>query len=220
MEKEIPSYYAIIPAEVRYSNIPANAKLLYGEITALCNKIGICFASNDYFAKLYRVEKRTITRWIKDLIDNKFITAEYTYKKGSKEIENRCIKLASGGIVKNVTGYSQKCLEGINKNVLDNNTRVNNKEIYKESFEQWWKEYPRKIDKKKALEKFTSILADKKATLEELLTGAKKYALHCQEEKTEEKYIKHPTTWLNGECWQNEYTTATPEDYRKKYELF
>ena len=59
------SYYAIIPAEVRYDkDLPPNAKLLYGEITALCNKEGYCFASNEYFANLYGVSKRSITGWI------------------------------------------------------------------------------------------------------------------------------------------------------------
>ena len=36
--KEKPRYYAIIPANVRYSDLKPNAKLLYGEITALSNK--------------------------------------------------------------------------------------------------------------------------------------------------------------------------------------
>ena len=66
--EERPNYYAIIPANIRYDNtLPPNAKLLYGEITALCNKDGYCHATNEYFAKLYSVSTRTITEWIKKL---------------------------------------------------------------------------------------------------------------------------------------------------------
>jgi hypothetical protein len=63
-----PSYYAIIPANVRYSNLKPNTKLLYGEITALASKEGYCFASNRYFADLYDVTKNTISSWISDYI--------------------------------------------------------------------------------------------------------------------------------------------------------
>lgn len=69
-----PTYYAIIPANVRYcKGLKANAKLLYGEITALCNKDGFCWAENSYFAQLYEVSEETISRWISDLKKHKFI---------------------------------------------------------------------------------------------------------------------------------------------------
>ena len=43
------NYYAVIPAEVRYSkNLKANEKLMYGELTALANEKGYCYASNEY----------------------------------------------------------------------------------------------------------------------------------------------------------------------------
>ena len=53
MEEIKQGYYAIIPANVRYDkDISPNAKLLYGEITALCNQKGFCWASNQYFSNL------------------------------------------------------------------------------------------------------------------------------------------------------------------------
>ena len=65
------NYYAIIPADVRYNkNLTANAKLLYGELTALSNKYGYCFASNSYFAELYGVSNTSISKWISDLKAN------------------------------------------------------------------------------------------------------------------------------------------------------
>ena len=59
---ESPSYYAVIPASVRYDErLKANEKLLYGELTALSRKDGFAFASNGYFAKLYGVSKETVS---------------------------------------------------------------------------------------------------------------------------------------------------------------
>ena len=86
------NYYAIIPANVRYDqNLCANSKLLYGEITALCNEKGYCWASNQYFADLYGVSKITVSRWISSLEEYKYITIKLNYKENSNEIESRYI---------------------------------------------------------------------------------------------------------------------------------
>ena len=46
MRENGPGYWAVIPAEVRYDDaLPANAKLLYGEISSLCDQKGYCYAS-------------------------------------------------------------------------------------------------------------------------------------------------------------------------------
>lgn len=71
------SYYAIIPANVRYDKrLSANAKLLYGEITALCNEKGCCEVKSKYFADLYEVSKKSARNWIKQLEDYGYIVSE------------------------------------------------------------------------------------------------------------------------------------------------
>jgi len=63
-----PNYYCVIPAHVRYNaNLTNFAKLLYGEISALSNAVGYCYATNEYFARLYNVTTRTITSAIAQL---------------------------------------------------------------------------------------------------------------------------------------------------------
>ena len=78
MSSPAPSFYAIIPAHVRYcKDIEPGAKLLYGEITALTQTHGYCWASNKYFAELYDVDERTIQLWLRSLKSQKFIVVEY-----------------------------------------------------------------------------------------------------------------------------------------------
>lgn len=80
-----PNYYAIIPASVRYNeNLKPNAKLLYGEITALCGREGFCWAGNDYFAELYKVSLETISRWISQLANCGYLIVEIHKKEGNK----------------------------------------------------------------------------------------------------------------------------------------
>jgi hypothetical protein len=77
MNSEHPAYYAIIPASVRYDdNLSPAAKLLFGEITALCSISGYCWATNAYFARIYKTSERSVSRWISELIDQHHIKAK------------------------------------------------------------------------------------------------------------------------------------------------
>lgn len=103
MERDEPNYFAIIPANVRYDkNLRDKAKLLYGEITALCNKEGVCWAKNEYFADLYDVTKTTVSTLIKNLIDNGYIKSKLIYKEGTKEILNRYLSIVKDPIKENL----------------------------------------------------------------------------------------------------------------------
>lgn len=133
MEEQQKSYYAIIPANVRYDkDLAPNAKLLYGEITALCNEKGYCWASNQYFAELYGVSVLSVKRWVNSLVTKGYVYRTLTYKPNSKEVDKRILSIDSG--IKIDTTSVQKCYDpsikndtsSSIKNDTDNNTSINN----------------------------------------------------------------------------------------------
>ena len=90
MDELRPSYYAVIPADVRYDDeIPPNAKLLYGEISALIGKDGFCFASNTYFMNLYGFSDPTVSRLLKQLEDNGYIIREQERDSSGKVVRRK-----------------------------------------------------------------------------------------------------------------------------------
>ena len=121
MNENIKSnYYAVIPAIVRYDkDLTDKAKLLYGEITCLCNKEGYCFATNNYFSNLYNCTPRAIQftlsklqekGYIKIIIENNYqrkiyLTDALRYEKiFTPPHENNFI----GGYEKNFTNNNIK----------------------------------------------------------------------------------------------------------------
>ena len=128
--KEQPTYYAVIPADVRYDkNLTSSEKLFYGEITCLTHSTGYCWASNSYFADLYGVKPNAVTNWVTNLKKHGYISVRY--EMDGKQIKRRIIKLNNSsqyidnGIQSN-DGGSQYIDEGYSIKGEDNNTSNNN----------------------------------------------------------------------------------------------
>lgn len=131
---EAPAYYGILPANIRYDkNLKPMEKIMYSELTALCNKNGYCNATNSYFAELYEVSKNTVSLWIGDLEKAGYIKTKLIYEPGTKNIKERRIYIANP-ITKNNDTYHEKGVDPITKNNdtpitknrEDNNTSINN----------------------------------------------------------------------------------------------
>lgn len=142
MEEQQKAYYAIIPANVRYDkDLAPNAKLLYGEITALCNEKGYCWASNRYFADLYHSSISAVQKWVSALVKKGYINLEFVYKEGTKQILQRKLYITPGvniyttshknlydpGVKNYMTPGVNICVEN-NKDI--NNTFNNKKDVY------------------------------------------------------------------------------------------
>ena len=228
--KERPNYYAVIPANVRYDKeLTPNAKLLYAEITSLCNEKGYCWASNDYFANLYKVSKFTVSKWISQLDKKNYINTEIIYKKGTKQVENRYIRIQKDPIVEISNRYCQNEQDPIveisntpiDEISKDNNKYINNtinnkyelKEIYKERFLKFYELYPKKVKKKDTEKWFLKNKPDEEL-FNKIMEGLEK---HLKSKQWKDKqYIPYPTTWLNGERWNDEVEIEETEEERIK----
>ncbi|ELB67801.1 TPA: helix-turn-helix domain-containing protein [Enterococcus faecium] len=200
------SYYAIIPANVRYDKrLKPNTKLLYGEITALCNERGFCWAGNEYFADLYGVNKETISRWVSDLIKFGYLNREIIYKEGTNQIINRYLRI-------NQYPIDEKRNTPIDEKVKDNNTLFNNtnnnidhsSSKMKNDFDKLWKLYPRKKGKTAAFKHYKKAIKDG-ATNKQIQDGILSYKKEIETKKIEESYIKHGSTWFSNRGWEDEY---------------
>lgn len=233
---EKPNYYAIIPAGVRYDDrlIP-NAKLLYAEITALCNLNGQCFATNDYFSNLFNVSKVSISKWINQLVEYGYINSQIEYKDGTKEILNRYLTLATPPIKENFNTLLKKSLipikEKFKDNIINNNNNItysnnnpplysplervekrpNEKDKYREVFEEFWKAYPKQRigNKQKAYLSYVRVLQEKRASVEQLLSSVKAYA--CSREVSK-GFAKGCQAWLNDDRFNVDYS-AEQQNY-------
>src|SRR6056300_520604 len=139
---ENKNYYAIIPAPVRYcKDLKANEKLMYGELTALSNDKGFCFASNEYFSNLYDVSKTSISKWISNLEKNGFIKIKMIYEPGTKQIKQRRIYIApllkksSIPIEEKLNTPIEEKLKDIY--ILTNNNNINNNNSTKSKKRQY-----------------------------------------------------------------------------------
>ncbi|HAP5674755.1 TPA: helix-turn-helix domain-containing protein [Enterococcus faecalis] len=226
-------FYAIIPAIVRYDNqLNGNAKLLYGELTALANERGYCWATNQYFASLYNVSKRTIISWMKQLEKRKYIKIQVFYKPDSKIVDRRHIYILPFPTdtefytpsEENFITYGKNHHEGGEENFTtpgeenftENNTLLNNTEnntknkknsvepssTMPELFEKVWQTYPKKTNKKKAREQFLKKFKTEE-DLEPFKKGYKNYLAYI---KLNDWY--HPQElfrWIRDDRYNDEY---------------
>ncbi|HCY8282708.1 TPA: helix-turn-helix domain-containing protein [Staphylococcus aureus] len=218
---EQPSYYSIITANVRYDNrLTDSEKLLFAEITSLSNKYGYCTASNGYFAKLYEVTKVTVSRRIANLKECGYLHVEIV--RNGNEIKQRKLYPLTEMIRPINTNDNTPINNSVNTpiitNVKENNTsinitRLNNTSINNNSatdvtherFEQWWKLYDKKKDKKMSFTKFKSCL--KKHSFEQIMQGTREYLKTI----TDKQYQKYPKTFLTNESYMNDYSEEIKE---------
>ena len=232
-ERRQPAYWAVLPAPVRYAvDIGSGEKLLFAELSALAESYGYCWANNDYFARLYGKDERTVIRWLNRLEEHGYIRIE---NMGTTKRRIFCgVNPLNRGTDKNVTG-TDKNVTGTDKNITGTDKNVtaiyNSKEEQdkgtdppnapkggrsadiwdKPAWDRFWAIYPRKVDKAKAIRAWNKLKADRK--LMQIMSAALKAQRASEEWRRDNgRAIPYPSTWLNNRRWEDELEGYAPDD--------
>lgn len=216
-----PSYFSILTADVRYdTGLSDFAKLLYSDITALCNKKGYCDATNDYFATQFGKSKRTISATVGALADAGYICIQVE-RDASNAVVARKIWVQANAraaaekvhtpIEENFHRYREKLPDPMEENFYQynrkNNTRKNNTPIVPKGddglFDEFWAAYPKHVAKQPARRAFERLKPDR-ALLDKMLAALRWQTQSEQWTKDGGRYVPNPATWLNARRWEDE----------------
>lgn len=110
------------------------------------------------------------------------------------------------------------------KRTLAKATTETEAEAYKEEtdtssnlrFDEWWAAWPKKVEKKKSLAIWKRRKLDRIA--DQIIADTKNRPTRC--EKWKAGYICNPTTYLNGDRWEDEYETERKPQPKGNNKLF
>ena len=144
-------------------------------------------------------------------------------------IDTECIQIQEGvystneGVSSQLSKGEYSTKEQINKSIINSSIKDNFiKDNLPTEFETLWKLYPRKAGKPKALKAYEKARKRKKnpATFEQVKKGIENYCAEIKAKGTATEYIKHGSTWFNGECWNDEYEVGTTTEIQKEHKRY
>ncbi len=148
-------------------------------------------------------------RYIKEKESNAKRQSKYKARKRMEREENGESNVTSD-VTGNVTENGKD--QGGQPETPENQEHSGGKQEskYGPEFEEFWKIYPRKVDKGQAFKTYKSRIKDGFSP-EDLKQAAEAYRRQCEREHTEQKFIKHAKTFLGTNLSFTEYIPKKAE---------
>lgn len=138
-------------------------------------------------------------------------TAWAEQKRIYREKQKTLLENVQDNVLDNVSQeYRDKSIDIRDKNNIKEN-KENKKKKENELFDKFWEVYPRKVDKKKAREKFTKIKPTEEL-VDLMIKQIERFKQTNDWQKENGKYIPHPSTWLNNNRWEDEIETEEEKE--------
>lgn len=167
---------------------------------------GVFNGSLQYLADWTNSTKQGVIKNIKNLIEKGLII--------KNEVKRGCIKYCEysskfngvkQSLIVDETKFNRTVKQSLPNNIV-NTIEEKYSTMYDSEFEIFWKKYPRHdCSKQMAKKSYISTIKNNKATPEVIIDGLDKYCKQIKRSNTENKFIKHAATWLNNQCWNDEY---------------
>ena len=197
--------FSIVPEWLLDADITDRAVRVYAILARYAdNETMQAFPSRETLAKRANCHWRSIDRAIDELVELGAITKHHrklgeTYQSNVYTLR-RVLTAQSGGTDTRVRGVLTAVSGGTDTGGnLTRTTELELNNYIDTTFNEFWSVYPKKADKRAALKAFKSAL--KRASLEVIISGARKYAA---DPNREDRFTKNPATWLNADAWENE----------------
>lgn len=213
IKSSINGYGLVFKRVMKDRNISIEAKALYSYLSAYAGADESAFPSVDLIKHELGIGKHRFLRAKNELIDNGYLMVD---RKQTKNIYGSNLytlfhspRQADGRPVDDRPAYdrpvdSQPTTNNniTNNNITSNSKTINNSatDVTRERFEEWWKLYDKKLDKKKAFSLFKSAL--KKHEFETIMNGTREYLKTI----TDKQYQKYPKTFLSQESYLNDFS--------------
>lgn len=213
VKTSITGYGLVFKRVMKDRNISIEAKALYSYLSAYAGADESAFPSVDLIKHELGIGKHRFLRAKNELIDNGYLMVD---RKQTKNIYGSNLytlfhspRQVDGRPVDDRPAYdrpvdSQPTTNNsiTNNSITSNSKTINNSatDVTRERFEEWWKLYDKKRDKKISFKKFEKCL--KQHSFEEIMKGTRMYLKTIKNKQ----YQKDPKTFLHNESYMNDYS--------------
>ena len=209
----ITGYGLVFKRVMKDRNISIEAKALYSYLSAYAGADESAFPSVDLIKHELGIGKHRFLRAKNELIDNGYLIVDrkqikniygsnlYTLFHSPRQVDGRPVD-DRPAYDRPVDSQPTTNNSITNNSITSNSKTINNSatDVTRERFEEWWKFYDKKLDKKKAFSLFKSAL--KKHEFETIMNGTKEYLKTI----TDKQYQKYPKTFLSQESYLNDFS--------------
>ncbi|HAY1736693.1 TPA: helix-turn-helix domain-containing protein [Staphylococcus aureus] len=218
IKNSITGYGLVFKRVMKDTTLSIEAKALYSYLSSYAGVDETAFPSVDLIKHELAIGKQRYQRARKELETAGYLQVDrkqngniygsnlYTIYHSPRWVDSRPVEIQSVEI-QSLDNQPTTINSITNNNYTNNNKTINNSatDVTHEQFEEWWKLYDKKKDKKISFTKFKSCL--KKHSFEQIMQGTREYLKTI----TDKQYQKYPKTFLTNESYMNDYSEEIKE---------